>query len=56
MKTAKFTPITRPDGPNNGAHELLKVVRVETFFVNLSNATNATIVDGQAVGTIKNDD
>jgi hypothetical protein len=28
----------------------------ETFFVNLSNATNATISDNQALGTILNDD
>jgi len=28
----------------------------ETFFVNLSNPTNATIADGQGVGTILNDD
>jgi hypothetical protein len=28
----------------------------ETFFVNLSNATNALILDAQAVGTIRNDD
>jgi VCBS repeat-containing protein len=28
----------------------------ETFFVNLSNAVNATIQDGQGVGTIVNDD
>jgi hypothetical protein len=28
----------------------------ETFFVNLSNATGATIVDGQGQGTIGNDD
>ncbi|WP_392535477.1 beta strand repeat-containing protein [Nostoc sp. C117] len=28
----------------------------ETFFVNLSNATNATIADNQALGTILNDD
>jgi titin len=28
----------------------------ETFFVNLSNATNATLADDQAVGTIINDD
>lgn len=28
----------------------------ETFFVNLSNATNATISDNQGVGTINNDD
>jgi hypothetical protein len=28
----------------------------ETFFVNLSNATNATIGDGQGQGTIQNDD
>jgi hypothetical protein len=28
----------------------------ETFFVNLSNPTNATITDSQGVGTIKNDD
>ena len=28
----------------------------ETFTVNLSNATNATISDGQAIGTIINDD
>ncbi|AFZ37589.1 conserved repeat domain protein [Stanieria cyanosphaera PCC 7437] len=28
----------------------------ETFFVNLSNATNATIIDSQGVGTILNDD
>ncbi len=28
----------------------------ETFFVNLSNASGATIADGQGVGTIQNDD
>ncbi|QLE58891.1 S-layer family protein [Nostoc sp. TCL26-01] len=28
----------------------------ETFFVNLSNATNATISDNQGIGTITNDD
>ena len=28
----------------------------ETFFVNLSNSTNATIADGQAVGTITDDE
>ncbi len=28
----------------------------ETFFVNLSNATNATIADAQGLGTITNDD
>ena len=28
----------------------------ETFFVNLSNATNATIADGQGRGTIHDDD
>ena len=28
----------------------------ETFFVNLSNPTNATIADGQGQGTITNDD
>lgn len=28
----------------------------ETFFVNLTNAVNATIADNQALGTIKNDD
>jgi hypothetical protein len=28
----------------------------ETFFVNLSNPTNATIADGQGAGTIRNDD
>src|SRR5690606_37058422 len=28
----------------------------ETFFVNLSNPTNATIADGQGIGTITNDD
>jgi VCBS repeat-containing protein len=28
----------------------------ETFFVNLSNAVNATILDGQGTGTILNDD
>jgi hypothetical protein len=28
----------------------------ETFFVNLSNPTNATIADGQGIGTIANDD
>jgi hypothetical protein len=28
----------------------------ETFFVNLSNPSNATILDGQALGTITNDD
>ncbi|MDT5062833.1 MAG: hypothetical protein QOH63_3292 [Acidobacteriota bacterium] len=28
----------------------------ETFFVNLSNPTNATLTDSQGVGTIKNDD
>ena len=28
----------------------------ETFFVNLSNVTNATLADGQGLGTITNDD
>ena len=28
----------------------------ETFFVNLSAATNATIADAQGLGTITNDD
>jgi len=28
----------------------------ETFFVNLGNPTNATIADGQGMGTILNDD
>ena len=28
----------------------------ETFFVNLSNAVNATISDNQGLGTIQNDD
>jgi hypothetical protein len=28
----------------------------ETFFVNISNVTNATVLDGQGVGTIQNDD
>ena len=28
----------------------------ETFFINLSNAVNASILDGQGVGTILNDD
>ncbi|WP_017294473.1 Calx-beta domain-containing protein [Geminocystis herdmanii] len=28
----------------------------ENFFVNLSNATNATIIDSQGIGTITNDD
>ena len=28
----------------------------ETFFVNLSNPTNATLADAQAQGTIGNDD
>src|SRR5690606_23063191 len=28
----------------------------ETFFVNLTNATNVTIVDGQGVGTITDND
>ncbi len=28
----------------------------ETFFVNVSNVTGATVVDGQGVGTITNDD
>jgi hypothetical protein len=28
----------------------------ETFFVNLSGATNATIADGQGVGTIVDND
>ena len=28
----------------------------ETFFLNLSNAVNAAIADGQAIGTILNDD
>ena len=28
----------------------------ETFFVNITNATNATINDGQGLGTINNDD
>ena len=28
----------------------------ETFFVNATNATNATVTDGQGLGTIRNDD
>src|SRR5262249_14452300 len=32
------------------------VERNETFFVNLTNAVNATIADAQGVGTILNDD
>ena len=28
----------------------------ETFFVNLSSPTNATIADGQGMGTIADDD
>ena len=28
----------------------------ETFFVNLTTATNATIANGQGIGTILNDD
>ena len=28
----------------------------ETFFLNLSGASNATIADGQGVGTITDDD
>jgi hypothetical protein len=28
----------------------------ETFFVNLSGAANATMLDGQGLGTILNDD
>lgn len=35
--------------------ETLEAVN-ETFFVNLSNPTNATIADGQGLGTIINDD
>jgi urease beta subunit len=34
----------------------LTVESDETFFVNLTSATNASIVDGQGVGTITNDD
>jgi hypothetical protein len=30
--------------------------RSETFFINLSNPTNATIADGQGLGTIQDDD
>ena len=37
----------KADGKKEGA---------ETFFVNLSLPVNATILDGQAMGTIKNDD
>ena len=33
-----------------------KFERNETFFVNLSNPTGATIADGQGLGTIRNDD
>ena len=33
-----------------------KVESDEDFFVNLSNATNAIIVNSQGVGTIQNDD
>ena len=28
----------------------------ETFFLNLTNPSNATIADGQGLGTITNDD
>ena len=33
-----------------------KVEPNETFFVNLTGPTNATILDGQGIGTITNDD
>jgi uncharacterized repeat protein (TIGR01451 family) len=34
----------------------LKVESNETFFVNLSNVSGATVADGQGLGTIQNDD
>jgi uncharacterized repeat protein (TIGR01451 family) len=34
----------------------LKTEANETFFVNLSNVSGATVADGQALGTIQNDD
>ena len=46
--------------PDTGELEGLRGDRTiegdETFFVNLSRPSNATIADAQGVGTIKNDD
>jgi hypothetical protein len=47
-ETIKFFPV---DIVNDNVPEL-----DETFFVRLSDATNATIADGEGVGTIRNDD
>ncbi|HVV35605.1 MAG TPA: Calx-beta domain-containing protein [Acidimicrobiales bacterium] len=47
QKTATFTVSVRADAIKEAD---------ETFVVNLSNATGATITDAQAVGTIRNDD
>ena len=54
---------TIPAGSTSGAVKVKILVKgdnktegAETFFVNISDATNATILDPQAVGTINNDD
>ncbi len=46
--TQNVTVVVNGDTLDEGSHE--------TFFVNLSNPSNATIADGQGVGTITDDD
>ena len=47
---------TTQDGHRPGRTATRSTRSNETFFVNLSSAVNATIADGQGVGTITDDD
>ncbi len=54
--TLTFQPLTTSKTVNVGIRGDLNVEPDETFFVNLSQPQQATIGDGQGVGTITNDD
>jgi CSLREA domain-containing protein len=51
-----FTPSTTTQHFHVFVNGDTKYEHAETFFVNLSGETNATIADGQGLGTINNDD
>jgi hypothetical protein len=54
--TLTFTPIDTSKTFDVTVNGDLAKEPTEAFFVNLSSPTNATIADGQGVGTITNDD